>query len=118
MFLPDFLPARRARGLEVVQLMFEYTPDFASASASVRGFVDKFGIDYPVLIAGSYGPGEVQKALPQIEKFYAYPTMLVLGRDGRVRYTHTGFSGPATGAHYEEFAAGFAALIDGLLAEV
>lgn len=117
MFLRDFLPARRARGLEVVQLMFEYTPDFASASASVRGFVDKFGINYPVLIAGSYGPGEVQKALPQIEKFYAYPTMLVLGRDGRVRYTHTGFSGPATGAHYEEFAAEFATLIDGLLAE-
>ena len=117
MFLRDFLPARRARGLEVVQLMFEYTPDFATSSASVRDFVDKFGIDYPVLIAGSYGPGELKKALPQIEKFYAYPTMLVLGRDGRVRYTHTGFSGPATGIHHKEFSAEFAALIDGLLAE-
>lgn len=116
-FLRDFLPGRRTRGLEVVQLMFEYTPDVASASASVRDFVNKFGIDYPVLIAGTYGPGELQKALPQIEKFYAYPTMLVLGRDGRVRYTHTGFSGPATGVHYEEFAAEFATLIDGLLAE-
>jgi len=116
-FLRDFLSARRARGLEAVQLMFEYTQDFASASASARDFVDKFRIDYPVLIAGSYGPGEVQKALPQIEKFYAYPTMLVLGRDGRVRYTHTGFSGPATGTHYDEFAAEFATLIDGLLAE-
>ena len=116
-FLRDFLPGRRAQGLEAVQLMFEYTQDFASASASVRNFVNKFDIDYPVLIAGTYGPGELQKALPQIEKFYAYPTMLVLGRDGRVRYTHTGFSGPATGAHYEEFAAEFAVLIDGLLAE-
>ena len=33
--------------------MFEYAPDFASASASVRDFVNAFGIDYPVLIAGS-----------------------------------------------------------------
>lgn len=116
-FMRDFLPGRRPRGLEAVQLMFEYTQDFASASASVRDFVRQFAIDYPVLIAGSYGPGEVQKALPQIETFYAYPTTLVLGRDGRVRYTHTGFSGPATGPHFEQFKAQFATLIDGLLAE-
>ena len=116
-FLRDFLPTRQARGLEVVQLMFEYTPDFESSAASVRDFVDKFGIGYPVLIAGTYESGAVQRALPQLTKFYAYPTMLVLDRQGRIRYTHTGFSGPATGAHYDEFVAGFSTLVDGLLAE-
>jgi peroxiredoxin len=116
-FLRDFLPTRRERGLEVVQLMFEYTDDFASASASVRNFADKFNIGYPVLIAGSYGPGAVQNALPQLKKFFAYPTLLVLDRAGRIRYTHTGFSGPATGVHYDEFVSEFSALIDGLLAE-
>jgi len=115
-FLRDFLPSRRAQGLEVVQLMFEYTEDFASASASVRDFVDKFAIDYPVLVAGSYGAGSVQEVLPEIETFYAYPTMLVLDREGRIRHTHTGFSGPATGKHYDEFQREFAELIDGLLA--
>jgi peroxiredoxin len=116
-FLRDFLPPRRERGLEVVQLMFEYTDDFASASKSVRTFSDQFRIDYPVLIAGSYAPGAVQKALPQLEKFFAYPTMLVLDRSGKVRYTHTGFSGPATGVHYDEFVSEFSQLIDGLLDE-
>jgi peroxiredoxin len=116
-FLRDFLPSRRERGLAVVQLMFEYTEDFPSASASVRTFIDQFHIDYPVLIAGSYAPGAVQKALPQLEKFFAYPTMLVLDRQGKVRYTPTGFSGPATGAHYDEFVAEFGQLIDGLLSE-
>jgi peroxiredoxin len=116
-FLRDFLPTRQARGLEVVQLMFEYTPDFASSAASVRDFVGKFGIGYPVLIAGTYESGAVQRALPQLTKFYAYPTMLVLDRQGRIRYTHTGFSGPATGSHHEEFVAEFSALVDGLLAE-
>jgi peroxiredoxin len=116
-FLRDFLPSRQARGLEVVQLMFEYTADFESSAASVRDFVDKFGIGYPVLIAGTYESGAVQRALPQLTKFYAYPTMLVLDRQGRIRFTHTGFSGPATGSHYEEFVAEFSALVDGLLAE-
>lgn len=116
-FLRDFLLPRRERGLEVIQLMFEYTTDFASAAASVRRFTDSFDIGYPVLIAGSYETGAVQRAIPQLETFYAYPTMLVLDRGGRIRYTHTGFSGPATGAHYDEFVSEFGRLIDGLLAE-
>jgi len=116
-FLRDFLPPRRERGLEVVQLMFEYEENFEAAAAGVRDFIDTFGIDYPVLVAGSYGPGRVQEVLPQIETFFAYPTTLVLDREGLIRYTHTGFSGPATGVHYEEFERKFAALIDGLLDE-
>jgi len=116
-FLRDFLPPRRERGLEVVQLMFEYEDDFGAAAAGVRDFIDKFGIDYPVLLAGTYGAGSVQAVLPQIESLFAYPTMLVVDRAGRIRYTHTGFSGPATGGHYEEFASEFAAMIDALLAE-
>jgi hypothetical protein len=97
--------------------MFEYTTDFASAAASVRRFTDRFDIGYPVLIAGSYEAGAVQRAVPQLDTFYAYPTMLVLDRGGRIRYTHTGFSGPATGAHYDEFVSEFDRLVDGLLAE-
>jgi peroxiredoxin len=112
-FLREFLRGRRERGLEVVQLMFEYTDDFAASAAAARDFVAKFRIDYPVLIAGT--AGEVPEKLPQLETFYAYPTMLVLDRAGVIRHVHTGFSGPATGAHYEEFVAEFTTLVDGML---
>lgn len=112
-FLREFLRGRRERGLEVVQLLFEYTSDFDEAAALGRDFVRKFSIDYPVLIAGA--AGEVPEKLPQLEAFYAYPTLLVLDRQGVIRHVHTGFSGPATGIHYEKFAAEFAALVDALL---
>lgn len=115
-FLRDFLPGRRERGLEVVQLLFEYHTKFDDSAAAAREFITEFGIDYPVLIAGTYEAGAVQRVLPQLDNFVAYPTMLVLDRQRRVVYTHTGFSGPATGSHYETFKAGFGALIDGLLA--
>lgn len=114
-FLRDFLPGRRERGLEVVQLMFEYTDDADEARRLVREFASRYDIDYPVLLAGTYG--NVSDAIPAIASFHAYPTMLVLGRDGRILHTHTGFSGPATGGHYDRFVADFTALIDGLLAE-
>ncbi len=33
----------------------------------------------------------------------SFPTSIIIDRKGKVRRIHTGFSGPATGVHYEEF---------------
>ena len=116
-FLGELLASRRARGLEVIQLMFEYTPDFASASDAARAFARKFSIDYPVLIAGSTSDGGVLKQLPQLQVFGAYPTLFVVDRKGTTRLIHPGFSGPATGAHYEELSRKLTDFVDQLLKE-
>lgn len=115
--LRDLLKTRRGKGLEVIQLMFEHTPDFESSAASARSFVEKFSIDYPVLIAGTTASGDVLAKLPQLAAFKGYPSMLVIDRKGKVRKIHTGFNGPATGEHYEEQNRELIALVDGLLAE-
>jgi peroxiredoxin len=116
-FLGRLLAGRRAQGLEVIQLMFEYTPDFATASEAARSFAMKFDIDYPVLIAGTTTDDDVTKKLPQLAALKAYPTLVIIDRKGRVRATHTGFSGPATGSHYEEQNRALTELVDGLLRE-
>lgn len=116
-FLRDLLATRRTQGLEVIQLMFEYTPDFASAASAARAFVQKFDIDYPVLIAGHTSDDDVLKKLPQLAAFRAYPTMLAVDRKGVVRTMHTGFNGPATGPHYDQQNRELTALVDGLLRE-
>lgn len=116
-FLKELLATRRDRGLAVIQLMFEHTPDFESASGAARDFAEKYSIDYPVLIAGTTTDDDVLKKLPQLASFKAYPTLFVIDRQGRVRATHTGFSGPATGSHYEEQNRELAALVDSLLEE-
>ena len=97
--------------------MFEYTPDFASAAAAARSFADKFAIDYPVLIAGTTSDDDVLKKLPQLQTFGAYPTLFAVDRNGSIRLTHAGYSGPATGAHYEEQNRELTALVDALLKE-
>jgi peroxiredoxin len=116
-FLRELLATRRAQGLEVIQLMFEYTPDFASAAASARAFAEKFSIDYPVLIAGTTSDNDVLKKLPQLQSFGAYPTLFIFDRKGSWRRTHAGFSGPATGAHYRELDRDLTAFVDQLLKE-
>ncbi|MSQ91806.1 MAG: TlpA family protein disulfide reductase [Gammaproteobacteria bacterium] len=116
-FLRELLAGRRAQGIEVIQLMFEHTPDFASASAAARSFAEKFSIDYPVLIAGTTSDNDVLKKLPQLQAFGAYPTLFIFDRKGSLRRTHAGFSGPATGAHYQELNRELTAFIDLLLKE-
>jgi thiol-disulfide isomerase/thioredoxin len=116
-FLRELLATRRTQGLEVIQLMFEYTPDFASASSAARAFVQKFDIGYPVLIAGTTTDDDVLKKLPQLAAFRGYPTMIAVDRKGVVREVHTGFNGPATGVHYEEQNRHITALVDELLKE-
>lgn len=55
--------------------------------------------------------------LPWLSKVIAYPTAILLDREGRVREIHTGFNSPETGADYEEFVKHFNRSVDALLAE-
>ena len=65
-------------------------------------------------------PGAAARRLPAPRHgggaWTGYLTVFI-DRKGRVRKIHTGFSGPATGAHYAEFVAEFRRTIDQLLAE-
>ena len=58
-----------------------------------------------------------ERKLPNLSGVYGYPTAIFVDRSGHIRKIHTGFSGPATGKHYEEQIAGFRALVDELLKE-
>ena len=115
-FAPYYLQ-NRDRGLEVIALMFEHFGDFPQAADATRRFRQKFGIEYTTLIAGISDKQDAARRLPQLNGVYAFPTTLFLDRGGRVRHIHTGFNGPATGAHYERLLEDFDALIEQLLAE-
>jgi len=116
-FLKELLASRQGRGLEVIQLMFERTEDFASSAKAAGDFAREFAIPYPVLVAGSVMDGGVLEKLPQVAGFHGYPSMFAIDRKGVVRAVHTGFSGPATGEHYAEQNRELTALVDQLLDE-
>lgn len=44
-------------------------------------------------------------------------TAILIDRKGEVREIHTGFSGPATGKHYEEYVKEFPSQVEQLLGE-
>jgi peroxiredoxin len=116
-FLAALYREFHGQGLEVVSLMFEHFGDFGQAAAATRRFRDKFGIEYPMLIAGTSDRDDAAQALPQLNGVFAYPTTIWVDRTGRVRKIHAGFAGPAAGWHHDELVNEFTAFTRELLAE-
>ena len=107
----------RGRGLEMVGLAFEVTGDTAVDAPQVRRYRDKFRIPFPLLLAGSSDVEAIEAVLPQLRGAGAFPTILFLGRDGRVRRVHAGFHGLAAGAQHRRQVREFEEEIERLLEE-
>ena len=81
----------------------------------LRAFMKEYGIDYTVLLAGT--PDDRDAKLTQPVNLNSWPTTFFLGRDGRVRFVHAGFPGPASGELYHKAVHEFDAQVESLLAE-
>ncbi|WP_276484884.1 peroxiredoxin family protein [Paraflavitalea pollutisoli] len=118
-YLVDFYNKNKSRGVEVVGLAYERYTEFEKSKQALAGFQKRLGINYPVLITGVAvsDPQRTEKTLPQIEPLKGFPTSIFIDKKGNVRKIHTGYDGPATGAHYDAFKKEFEGLINELLAE-
>ncbi len=117
-FLSEFYRLNKDRGLEIVSLMYEHFEDFETASTQVRQFRKKFDIGFETLVAGYSDKTSAGETLPMLNRVLAFPTLIMMDRQGEVRRIHTGFSGPGTGEHYERWVAEFTAFVDGLLKDI
>ncbi|MCF2445191.1 TlpA family protein disulfide reductase [Dyadobacter sp. CY345] len=116
-FLAPWYTKNKSRGVEIVGLAFEHSDDLAVSAPKLKRMESRFGIEYPVLLAGTNTNEATAKALPMLNKVMSYPTTIFIDKKGKVREIHTGFSGPGTGKYYDEFVADFNQLMDKLISE-
>lgn len=116
-FLQEMYDRYRAQGFETVALAFEYSGQVTRDLEQVKIFAKRHNLTYPVLLAGSTEEGEMQKKLPQLTGFGAYPTTIFIGRDGLVKRIHAGFEGKATGERFTKLKTDLEGLIKELLAQ-
>lgn len=118
-FLSGFYKENASKGVEVIGLAYEYMNEFSIARKNLLRFKNKFDVQYPMLITGvtSADSLRTEKTLPEMTEIKAFPSMILIGKDGTVRKTHAGYAGPATGIHHETFKQKFAEDINALLAE-
>jgi peroxiredoxin len=113
-FLMELYRKYHKLGLEIVGLSFE-DGELLKNPTRLRAFVRKYGIEYPMLLAGE--TTELAAKVPQAVHLNAWPTTFYLGRDGRVRSVHAGFAGKASGEYHIELRAEVTRLVERLLAE-
>ena len=116
-FLIPWYEKNKNRGVEIIGLSYERKPEFDYASERVNKMIERYGIPYDVLIAGVYDVEKASATLPQLNKVSVWPTTIFIGRDGKVKHIHTGYSGPGTGADYEEQVQRFNDVVNELLNE-
>jgi hypothetical protein len=117
-FLVPWYDANKDRGVEIIGLAYERKPDFDYASARVKKMVEKMNVTYDILIAGTSDKESAAKTLPMLNSIVAFPTTIFIGKDGKVKKIHTGFSGPGTRQYYEQFKEEFNETVNSLLQEV
>jgi thiol-disulfide isomerase/thioredoxin len=116
-FLAPWYEQNKQRGVEIIGLGFERTPDQKLAAQKLLKMKQRMNIGYDLAVAGMANKDSASKALPQLAGVLAFPTTIFLDKKGEVRKVHTGFSGPGTGKYYEQEKADFTRTIDQLLAE-
>lgn len=116
-FLSKFYEKNKSRGIEMIALAYEYSEDFQRSQKSLLKFQQRFDVQYPILITGVKASDTLrtQKTLPQLTPIKTFPSTVFVGKDGKVKKIDTGFNGPGTGVHYEEYKKEFSKIIDELL---
>ena len=118
-YYTEYYKNHQDEDLEFVALAFEFAKTKEKAFKSMERLKTSVGIEYPVLLAqfGTVNKEEAQKKLPMLKSVVSYPTTIFIDKKGKVRKTHTGFNGPATGDKYITFKTEFEGFVEMLLKE-
>lgn len=105
------------QGLEIVALAYEVGTNEKSQIKRLKAFKKRLSIPYEVTLAGTSSKDVASAQFPMMNGIMSFPTSVVVGRNGKIEYVHTGFSGPATGEVYEEYRKEMEMLIERLFTQ-
>jgi len=77
----------KEKGLQIVGLNKERTPDAEEAAKTVKSFCDENGVTYPCALISD-------EVMEQVPDFQGFPTTLFIDRTGKVRLKVVGARGP------------------------
>lgn len=116
-FLALWHQKHQQEDVEIIGLSYEVKDDFAYAAKRLKMVKEKLGINYDMLVAGVADKTKAAATLPMLNHILSFPTTIFIDKKGDIRRIHTGFSGPGTGVHYEDFVTEFEGFMEELLAE-
>ncbi len=116
-FLAPWFKKNKDRGVEAIAIGFEQKDDLAYARYTLGKLKDKYGIEYDILFGGIADKKVASEKLPALNRMMAFPTTIIIDRNGDVRQIHTGYTGEVTGNYFKDYVKKWNDDLDALIAE-
>jgi thiol-disulfide isomerase/thioredoxin len=113
-FLVSYMEQNPSMNIELFAIGFERYKEKERALRALKRYKEVLDVPYHVLYGGYYNKDEATEQLGFLDKVIAYPTLIFVDRENRVKRIHTGFSGPATD-EYEDFVRSFSDEVEHLI---
>jgi thiol-disulfide isomerase/thioredoxin len=103
---------------ELALIAVTYEPgDKSYSQQRIDSYSKLLNIPYPMYIGGSLSKGQAALAFPNMGKINAFPTLIMIDKQGYMRFISSYFNGPATGKYYQQFDKDFNEKVNILLSE-
>ncbi|MEO1256187.1 MAG: TlpA disulfide reductase family protein, partial [Bacteroidota bacterium] len=116
-YLTEWYHENNDRGVEILAASFEANYSQAYGLNRLEKYREVNEIPYDLVLGGRLSKTGAAMPFPFMNKIAAFPTLVILDKQGYVRYVHSYFNGPATGAYYQAFDQQFNEKIDLLINE-
>jgi len=103
-FVKSMYEKYAAQGLQVVPVSFERGTDKQVSFTRINSQAKQMALPYPVYLGSGAESPQKSAAIvfSQLNHVMSFPTLILVGKDGKVKKVWTGFYGPGTGVYYIE----------------
>jgi thiol-disulfide isomerase/thioredoxin len=105
------------QGLEIISIGYEVGSTFEEHAEKISSLQKRLDLNFKFLVGGSANKDLASKHFNMLNQIISFPTAIFIGRDGKIKKIHTGFSGPGTGEYYLQYIKETELLIESLIKE-
>ncbi len=101
-YLTEWYKTQNKDKIELIAVTYE-PGNKTYSQQRIDAYSNLLKIPYPMYIGGSLSKGQAALAFPNMGRINAFPTLVLIDKQGYIRYIDSYFNGPATGSYYQEF---------------
>lgn len=116
-YLKEWYKKNHERGVEVLAVSFEVNFSKEYGTCRINDYQQDMEVPYQMVLGGRQNKGDAALAFPFLDKINAFPTLVIIDKNGFARYTCNYFNGPATGELFHQFDTKFNNIVNELLEE-
>jgi len=116
-YLVNWAKNKKPDGVEILASSYEANYSQEYGLARIEAYVADNEIPYPVVLGGRLSKRAAAMPFPFMDRIEAFPTLVIVDKQGYARYVHSYFTGPATGPYFDVFDRRFNEIINELISE-